>query len=224
MRTLVASIVALMILCGSPAQAAEYFLDSKNGSDENAGARPDAPFKSLARLSQFSLAPGDVVRLRRGCTFRGQLRFKGNGVEGQPVKVSAYGEGPKPEILGSMWLTDWRPHEGRVHKCAIPPESFVGQKVVYGVFEYDEGRVPVRLQRDKAIPTEPGHFYFDPEALTAYVITSDGAAPANHRLEVSVIDQLVDFADRSWIEVEGLAFLFGNCRHLVLSRCHDVAL
>jgi len=222
MRSL--GVICCLFLTAASVHAAEYFFDSATGLDENVGTSEAAAFRSLEKLAKLALEPGDVVHLKRCCTFRGRLRSQGNGTEDKPIRLTAYGEGPKPEILGSIVLEGWQRYEGEIHKVAMTPEQFIGHKRVFGVFEYDEG-VPVRLVRDReAIPTERGHFFFDEESLTLYVITADGAAPSEHRLEVAVIEQLVDLNERSWIEIDGLAFLFGNCRHLGVRESHDITI
>ncbi len=50
------------------------------------------------RISAVQMRPGDSVLLRRGVTFTGMLAPKGNGAEGQPVRVAAYGDGRRPVI------------------------------------------------------------------------------------------------------------------------------
>lgn len=224
MKVRVFLVFALLMVTSHPTQANEYFLDSQMGSDENPGTSSTTPFRSLAKLATLELKPGDVVRFRRGCTFRGRLSFQGNGTEANPILLTAYGDGPKPEILGSIRLTEWAKHEGTVYKHIVPVEQFVGKKTVYSVYEYDEGKVPVRLLREDAVPKKRGRFFFDKETWTVYLTTSDGAPPAQHRIEVSVVEQLVDLTGRSWIEVEELAFLFGNCRHIVVASSHDITI
>lgn len=209
------------VLAGA-ATAADYFVDSEMGADANAGTSAAAPFQSLARLAAVPLQPGDTARLRRGRTFRGTLACKGNGTEEQPIRVDAYGEGSRPEILGSLQAAGWDKHEGEVYRLTIPKERFSGGATVpYSVFEVDPDRIPVRLQRDQAIPTAHGHYFYDAASATLYLITSDGAPPSRHRIEVPVVTQLVDLTGRAFVDVQNLAFLFGNCRHVVASDCHD---
>ncbi|MCP4451268.1 MAG: hypothetical protein GY809_07380, partial [Planctomycetes bacterium] len=50
------------------------------------------------RISAVQMRPGDSVLLKRGVTFTGMLAPKGNGAEGQPVRVTAYGDGQRPVI------------------------------------------------------------------------------------------------------------------------------
>ncbi len=203
--------------------AADYYFDGDNGSDDNTGADPAQAMKSLDRLAKVSLNAGDVVCLKRGCTFRGPLRLRGSGAEGRPIRVTAFGDGAKPEILGSIVLDGWEAGPGEVFTARMAPEGFIGRKKPFSVFEYD-GDLPVRLTMDKGMPTERGHFFFDEADSLLHVITSDGGSPAKHRLEVPVIDQILDLSDRAWIEIENLSFLFGNCRHIGVVRSHDITI
>jgi parallel beta-helix repeat protein len=221
LTTVLVTLMAAPLLRG---EAREYCFDSQRGSDRNPGGSAALPFATLGKLAELRLEPGDIVRFRRGSTFRGRLSFRGNGVSGSPIRLTTYGEGAKPEILGSVTLSEWTRHEGEVYKATLPPERFFGKKMVYGIYECADGRVPVRLLREESIPRERGRFCFDPAASTIYAITSDGASPSQHRLEVSVIEQLVELANREWLEIDGLAFLFGNCRHLVAAECRDLTI
>ena len=220
--TVLFAMLSLAVLTLSrPAPAAEYYLDSTGGSDENAGTAPDQAWASLDRLARVELAPGDSLRLRRGETFRGRLRLRGSGTADAPITVGAWGEGFRPEIVGSVLLDGWEAAGGEVYRVRIPENAFYGQRKVFSIYEYD-GNLPLRLQRDGALPTERGHFFLDPETLTLSVITTDGRPPTDHRLEVSVIEQLVDLQDQRWLVFEDLSLLMGNCRHVVLTGCGDL--
>ena len=213
-------LIAALVACRY-AGAAEYFIDSDKGSDRNTGART-APLKSLKRLARLTLKPGDVVRFKRGCVFRGTLKFQGNGAKGRPIRISAYGEGPKPEILGSERMTGWRRHAGEVYKLAVRKTRFDSVQKPWGVFVYDKGRAPVRLGRDRAIPRERGWFSYDQAAETLYVCLPDGSDPSLHRIEVPVRYAMMRLVGRSWIVVQDLAFLFANSWQIWLHNCRDV--
>ncbi len=73
----------------------KYYV-SEDGNDENDGKSPETAWKTLEKVSFASLSEGDGVFFRRGDTFRGKLTtMKG-------VTYSAYGEGTKPNIYGSL--------------------------------------------------------------------------------------------------------------------------
>ncbi len=85
--------------------SAEYFVDSFSGADSASGTSPESAWKSLQRVNDAKLAPGDVVRFRRGRVWRGKLQAR-SGAEGRPVVYSSYGEGAKPRIMQSVDLND----------------------------------------------------------------------------------------------------------------------
>ena len=71
---------------------------SADGNDANDGMSPDHPWRTLGKVSETPLDPGDGVLFRRGDVFRGQ-------VKAQPgVTYAAYGKGEKPKFYG--WYHD----------------------------------------------------------------------------------------------------------------------
>lgn len=89
----------------------DWFVDSVQGNDDNDGRSEAAAWRTLFRVNRADVKPGDRVLLKRGSTFRGQLRCK-NGEPDRPIVYSAYGEGDKPLLLGSVDLSDktaWSP-------------------------------------------------------------------------------------------------------------------
>ncbi len=83
-----------------PETGTHYYVDSVNGDDENDGLTQSTAWRSMPRVDCADLKAGDSVLFRRGCTFRGTMR----SVSG--VTYSAYGEGPKPELVGSIPASD----------------------------------------------------------------------------------------------------------------------
>jgi hypothetical protein len=92
--------VILLSSCGSSAQAATYYV-ATSGGDDHDGLSPQTPWQSLSRVNTATLKPGDRVLFRRGDQWRGTL-LPVSGSEEGVVTYGAYGEGPKPAILGSV--------------------------------------------------------------------------------------------------------------------------
>ena len=65
---------------------------SNDGCDENDGLSPQTAWKTLLKVSEADLLPGDGVRFRRGDLFRGSLKTCPG------VTYAAYGEGDKPKF------------------------------------------------------------------------------------------------------------------------------
>ncbi|MDP6111723.1 MAG: hypothetical protein QGG53_07630 [Planctomycetota bacterium] len=78
-----------------------FYVDSAAGSDANEGNTPASAWTSLERVNQTDLRPGDTVRFKRGSAWRGSLTPR-SGAKGAPITYTAYGEGEKPLLLGSV--------------------------------------------------------------------------------------------------------------------------
>lgn len=69
----------------------KYYV-AEDGNDLNDGLSPEKPWKTLEKVSNAALNPGDGIFLKRGDIFTGQLMAK------EGVTYSAYGEGEKPRL------------------------------------------------------------------------------------------------------------------------------
>ncbi len=75
-----------------------YYLDDVSGNDHNSGTTVEHSWKTMQRLNQVLLKPGDSVLFRRGGSWIGNLAPKGSGLPGKRIVVGAYGNGPVPVI------------------------------------------------------------------------------------------------------------------------------
>ncbi|MDF2926481.1 MAG: hypothetical protein K0R57_5395 [Paenibacillaceae bacterium] len=79
-----------------------YYVDSSGGSDSNAGTSPSSAWKSLSKVNgKTNYQPGDQILFKSGGVWTGSLTLKSSGVEGSPITVGMYGDGPKPVINGN---------------------------------------------------------------------------------------------------------------------------
>ncbi len=78
-----------------------YYVDSKNGNDDNNGTSVEKPWKSLDKINSAAFNPGDKILFKAGCSWAGVLRPKGSGKEGKPIVIDMYGTGSKPIINGA---------------------------------------------------------------------------------------------------------------------------
>ena len=91
-------VAALWIVLGAGvAQAADHYVDSNGGSDDNPGT-PDAPWKSLQKLQKLEFKPGDSVLFKRGSELAGTVTVESSGEEGNPITFKAYGLGELPRF------------------------------------------------------------------------------------------------------------------------------
>lgn len=78
-----------------------YYVSSSNGKDGNNGESEAEPWKSLARVEQAKLSPGDTVHFKSGDVFNGQLVIDESGADKAPIHFTAYGDGELPIIDGA---------------------------------------------------------------------------------------------------------------------------
>ncbi|MGO8720909.1 MAG: right-handed parallel beta-helix repeat-containing protein [Acidobacteriaceae bacterium] len=50
-------------------------------------------------MNASEFAPGDTIYLKRGTVCHGTLAPQGSGAEGAPIRLTAYGEGPRPKVM-----------------------------------------------------------------------------------------------------------------------------
>ncbi|HQH69119.1 MAG TPA: hypothetical protein PK166_12040 [Candidatus Hydrogenedentes bacterium] len=91
---------AAAILMACTAQGAVYYV-SNAGSDSATGESPGAAWASLNRVCEATLQPGDSVLFERGGQWRGRLHPQSGG-PGAQITYGAYGQGPKPLLMGSL--------------------------------------------------------------------------------------------------------------------------
>ncbi|MCP4639075.1 MAG: hypothetical protein GY851_01505 [bacterium] len=112
-RTSIHRLAALAaLLLATTANAATYYV-AADGADANDGTSPATAWRTLPRVNNADLKSGDSLLFRRGDAWRGQLSPQ-SGDETGPITYGAYGEGPKPMLMGSVEANDpaeWR-HEG----------------------------------------------------------------------------------------------------------------
>ena len=80
--------------------ARTYYIDSRLGSDSNAGTSSNSAFASLAKVNSLGLQPGDTVLFARGSSHNGTLQVNASGTASAPIKYGAYGSGADPIIGG----------------------------------------------------------------------------------------------------------------------------
>ena len=80
-------------------QASKTYYVSPNGDDNNDGLAPETAWKTLDKVNDAVYGKDNVVRFERGGIWRGNLKLKAG------VIYSAYGEGAKPSLYGSVNAT-----------------------------------------------------------------------------------------------------------------------
>lgn len=106
MRVLLAGMILVcgLTLASDAAAPRVFYVDDSRGADERNGLTPVNAWKTLERVNGAVLQSGDKVLFKRGGQWRGQLTPV-SGSEAGVVTYGAYGDGPKPVLLGSAALS-----------------------------------------------------------------------------------------------------------------------
>jgi hypothetical protein len=90
--------VSLAAAAMPAAGGASYFVDCAVGNDAASGLEPGAAWRTVAKVSSRTFAPGDSIRFRRGTSCPGMLWPKGSGRAGASITLGAWGTGSLPVI------------------------------------------------------------------------------------------------------------------------------
>ena len=83
-----------------PRRRRAFYVDAASGGDARPGTSAATAWKSLARVTAATFAPGTRVLLRRGGAFGKGFTLAESGRPGAPITVSAYELGAQPVITG----------------------------------------------------------------------------------------------------------------------------
>lgn len=87
-----------MGLIAGNAAAETYYLDANRGDDRNDGLADARAWRSLARVKDFPLKPGDRVLLAAGSVWKEPLVVTRSGRKGAAITIGATGTGARPRI------------------------------------------------------------------------------------------------------------------------------
>jgi hypothetical protein len=83
----------------APSSSGRHFYLDCSAARNGDGRSAQSPWNSIGALNAATFDPGDVIALRRGTTCHGSLAPAGSGAEGVPIRLTAYGEGPRPRVV-----------------------------------------------------------------------------------------------------------------------------
>ncbi len=102
---LLVSLVLVMVIPVSAKEAkaasgTTYYISSSGGDDKNSGTSEKEAWKTLGKISEITLGPGDRILLKSGDRWLGEhvVITEPAGTEEQPAVLGAYGEGEKPKL------------------------------------------------------------------------------------------------------------------------------
>jgi len=84
-------------LCVAQSAGHTFYVDC--GAANGAGTSAGSPWNNLAPVNARMFQPGDIIALRRGSTCHGTLAPRGSGAPGRPIRLTAWGTGPRPRVV-----------------------------------------------------------------------------------------------------------------------------
>lgn len=97
MKLLISTFLLMLATLACNSQS-NFYVDNIAGSDTHSGHSTTAPFRSIEKINQLVLHPGDSVLFRRGGKWIGNLIPQGSGNNGKRIVIGAYGNGQAPVI------------------------------------------------------------------------------------------------------------------------------
>jgi len=213
--------LAFWLACTSPLFGASYYV-SNSGDDASSGTAPSAAWSSLAKVNAFDLAPGDIVRFERGGSWRGQL-VPQSGSEKGHITYAAYGDGPKPLILGSVEKNqpdDWEPVDANLWRAGPFP-------VDVGNIVFDNGRSCGIKVWERADVNGPNKFWYDRERKTVLLFAEQNPAASFDDVECALKSHIINQGGKSYVVYDGLHLAYGaahgvgggGTHHIVVRNC-----
>ncbi|EGV20100.1 right-handed parallel beta-helix repeat-containing protein [Thiocapsa marina] len=94
-------LLLILLLLPSASFGTDYYV-SAAGRDTNSGGSSQAPWRSLDKINDLILDPGDRVFLRGGDSFSGNLYFDAfdRGTAASPIRIGSYGSGRATILAG----------------------------------------------------------------------------------------------------------------------------
>ena len=167
-----------------------YYVSSENGNDENSGTSEGQAFKTLDKINEITLKPGDRVLLEKGSVFNDQyLHIKGSGTEDQYIEVSTYGEDSERPVINTNGYGQWEqnygtPLDNTNHKW----HGTVSSSILLEDVEYIEIR-GLEITNDRVQGAPEGDMeYNDAEAMDRTGVA--GVAQNKGTIEHIVLDDL----------------------------------
>jgi hypothetical protein len=100
-RSYFISMVVICLVLVVPAWGTTYFVNAVTGNDGNPGTSVSQPFRTLERIRDLKLLPGDSICLAEGQVFRGSLVLRNvHGTIENPIVITSYAAGSDADAPG----------------------------------------------------------------------------------------------------------------------------
>ena len=111
---------------------ATYFIDNAAGNDSSSGTSESDAWRTVGKVSNVTLAPGDRVLFKRGGVWSGPLTLANAGTADRPITIGSYGSGALPVIQGPGDCVDVKGTRLIVSQLNVKDCAWAGIKVSTG--------------------------------------------------------------------------------------------
>jgi len=211
----------LLLMSFSPLLAAEYFV-SNSGDDGNSGTSPSKPWRTIGKVNSFDFSPGDIIRFERGGVWREQLIPHSGSEEGY-ITYTAYGEGEKPLLLGSVERNDPKDwcKTGENIWSTHPFPCDVGNII------FNNGEVcGIKVWNEEDLD-EQNEFWFDRKNKIVKIYSTKNPAEMYNDVECALTRHIINESGRSYVIYDGLHLAYGSAHgiggggthHIIVRNC-----
>lgn len=163
-----------------------YYIDPEKGSNQNDGLSAAQPYADLTPLCGAPVPAGTDILLKAGTRMEGCFVLEAAGEEGQPVRITAYGEGEKPILDGVGAQCALNVHNSRYvevshlefHNTAAEPDYCSGLVVSTGGADHPGGVMPHTVLRDLTVRKVNSILCRDAAGL--YITNRESANPCRY--------------------------------------------
>lgn len=207
--------VCLLLVIGlsaltCPTFGASYYV-STTGNDDASGTSSETAWRSITKVNSRSFSPGDSILFKKGGTWREQLRVSSSGTEGNHITYGAYGEGDRPEILGSAAVSNWTNVSGNIWVSVVPNSLDNPRTEGYDpaeiFFEMSDGNVVwgVYQTYDSSFSELQQEYDWTWSGGLIYVWAPSNPVSRYSEVEVPQLTRTILLLDHDYVTITGLA-------------------
>lgn len=145
-----------------------YYLSSSTGNNKNTGTDELHPWKTIERLNQQTLKPGNVVLFKCNDVFFGEMLINQSGTKSLPIVLASYGKGAKPIISGAIPLQNFTRFNQNIWQtnCSQNVKSFYNKGNLQSLARYPNSGFAIMQNGvnnsitfiDSALKQKPGYW------------------------------------------------------------------
>jgi len=202
----------ILILFNVSIYATTYYI-SPGGNDSSNGTSPQTAWKTISKLNNITLQPGDYVLFQAGYSWREELEVTASGTKGNLIHYGRYGEGPNPRILGSIRANNWTATgTANVWVSGTTVQQPVGRNWAEGaMLIYVDDSITHANERQASLSALNEEFEWYYASNRVYLYSPTDPDTRYDSVEVQQRETCMTMnnnQEESWIEVNGIDLLF----------------